>query len=197
MVALTFSPDQIGSLVRDPRQFPANPTGVSAVESWKDTVAGWDIQAMDDAKVIEVLSHLIRELMELDPDERLDYLRRANPTLSEEHLGQIARITALWLDSAARNRLRGLVRQRIDSAHSNVLADWLTIAESRRLIDIISDADIPEPILAICYAICEARELANAVSFIHRGRTRRKTDFSSINQTPEEVEADLRFANLR
>ena len=200
MVALTLLPDQMGSLVRDHHRLSVNPTaGVSAIESWGDTVAQRDIQAVDEEKARDALLHLTRELMEIDPDERFDYLRRANPALSEEHLGQIVRAAALWLDSAARNRMRSLVRQRFDRGDtpSDILADWMTIAEAQRLIDLVSDADIPDPTLAVCYAICEAHELAHAAFFIHEGRTRRKTDFTSINQTPEEVEADMRFASLR
>lgn len=200
MGALTFPPDQIGSLVRDHYQLSANPTtGMSATESWRATVACRDIQAVDEAKVWDVLLHLTRELMELDPDERLDCLHRANPTLSEEHLGQIARTTSLWLDGTARSRMRELVRQHFHRGHnpSGILADWLTIPETQRLIDLIGDTDIPDPTLAVCYAICEAHELAHAAFFIQRERTHRKTDFTSINQTTEEVDADLRFVNLR
>ena len=172
---------------------------MSATESWRDTVAGRDFQAVDEAKVWDALSHLTRELIEIDPDDRLDCLRRANPALSEEHLGQIARTTSLWLDGAARSRMRELVRQDFHRgrAPGDILADWLTIPETQRLTDLISDTDIPDPTLAVCYAICEAHELAHAAFFIQRERAHRKTDFTSINQTPEEVEADLRFVNLR
>lgn len=200
MVALTFPPDQIGSLLRDHRPSAVNPaTGMSATEIWRNSIAGQDIQPVDEARVWDVLSHLTRELTEIDPDERLDYLHGANPALSEEHLGQIARITALWLDGAARSRMRELVRRHFHSGRTpgDVLADWLTETETRRLIDLIRDTDIPDPTLAVCYAFCEVHELAHAVFFIHRERTHRKTDFASINQTPEEVEADLRFVNLR
>ena len=79
----------------------------------------------------------------------------------------------------------------------DILADWLTATETQRLIDLIRDTDIPDPTLAVCYAISEVHELAHAVFFIQRERTHRKTDFTSINQTPEEVDADLRFVNLR
>ena len=200
MVALTFPPDQIGSLVRHHRQLSANPTaGMSATESWRTTFAGRDIQAVDKAKVWDVLSHLTRELIEIDPDERLDYLHSANPALSEEHLGQCAKVVALWLDRAARSRMRELVRQyfRRGRTPGDILADWLTITETQRLIDLIRDTDIPDPALAVGYAICEVHEIVHAAFFIHRERTHRKTDFTSINQTPEEVDADLRFVNLR
>lgn len=186
--------------MRDHYRLLASPnTRTSATESWRDTLAGRDIQEVDEAKVWDVLSHLTRELIEIDPDDRLDCLHRANPALSEEHLGQIARIIALWLDGAARSRMRELVRQDFHRgrAPGDILADWLTIPETQRLIDLISDTDIPDPTLALCYAICEAHELAHAAFFIQRERAHRKTDFTSINQTPEEVEADLRFVNLR
>ena len=200
MVALTFLPDRIGSLVRHHRRPSKNPTtGMSATGSWRNTIAGRDIKTVDEAAVWDVLSHITLELMEIDPDARLDYLHRANPDLSEEHLGQIARIVTLWLNGAARSRMRGLVRKHLHggATPSDILADWLTETESQRLIDLISDTDIPDPALAVCYAICEVHELAHAAFFIQRERTHRKTDFTGINQTPDEVEADLRFVNLR
>ena len=202
MVALTFQPDmfavrafsrQIGSLAKDPAR-PA--TGMSAMESRGDK---GDVQAADEAEVWDVLLHLTWELMKTAPDERLDYLHGVNPDLSEECLGQIVRITVQWLDSAARNRMRGLVCEHFDRGDtpSDILADWLTMAEAQRLFDIIQDADAPDPALAFCFAICEAHELSHAAFSIHRRRTRRKTDFTNIKQTPEEIEADLRFARLR
>ena len=205
MVALAFQSDmpdvrafsrQIGSLVRDPAR-PA--TGMSVTESWGDKVAGRDAQAADEAEAWKDLFRITRKLMVTRHDERLNYLHGVNPDLSEERLGQIVRITVHWLDSAARNRMRELVREHFDKGNtlSDILADWLTIEEAQRLFDIIQDDDVPDPDLAFCFAICEMCELAYGAVSIHRRRMRRKTDFTSINQTPEEVEADLRFANLR
>ena len=208
MVALASQPDipdvrafsrRIGSFVRDPARPVAD---IPAMESRGDKVAGRDVQAADEAeawKEWKDMFRITRKLMVTRPDERLDYLHGVNPDLSEENLGQIVRITVHWLDSAARNRMRELVREHFDKGNtlSDILADWLTIEEAQRLFDIIQDDDVPDHDLAFCFAICEMCELAYGAFSIHRRRMRRKTDFTSINQTPEEVEADLRFANLR
>ena len=155
--------------------------------------------AKDQDAVDSNVSQHLEQLLVTDSDDRLEYLRHANPVLTEEHLDQIASIAQLWLDDEARNRIRVLARKCYDDGQDarTTLISWYTIEEFHRLTEILRATTIPALDLAMCYAVCEARDAVYASHFIHLARARHGVDFGVINQTPEEIAGDISFVNAR
>lgn len=141
----------------------------------------------------------VEHLLFIDPDDRLDYLKQRNPAYAEQHLDELARVMYAWLDGEARIRMRDSVRQSDDETSSppNTLLNWLTTTEVRRLVDLLSECEIPDLELALSYAVCEAYDVAGAAYFLQVNRANRPAGFSEVDQTPEDAVADLRFINAR
>ena len=54
---------------------------------------------------------------------------------------------------------------------------------------------MPDQLLVACYVWLEVHELAQATHLLAKNRQLPQPDFSNFNQTPEEIERDLRFVN--
>ena len=143
------------------------------------------------------------DLIRIDADDRLERLQAVNPSLTDDHLDQIAEVTELWLDSESRERLRSIVRHHYDNSPgsssmaipSDILVKWSAPSEIPRLIGLLKNTSVPDQTLAACYALAAAHDAANAAYIIHSERMRRQTNFADIEQSQEEIAADLRFAN--
>lgn len=148
---------------------------------------------------IELAGKYISELREKDSDERLDYIPAANPAVTEEHLGQLVLATENWLDTGARKRIRAIAREFVGRRREphEVLPYWLTEEEFERFDSALRKTEFPDQIIATCYAVCQAHDLAHAAYFIQQDRMFPQVDFTKIEQTPEEIEADLRFVNAK
>ncbi len=151
----------------------------------------------DSREISKTVGRIAMSVLMTDSDERLDYLQTLNPNLTEDHLDQIALTTDRWLDHPARDRMRAIVRRCHDSQSypKNMLIEWTTPEEVQRLVDLLLETSIPDPTLAMCYAMCAAHDTAYAAFRIHENRAHRQADFSNIEQTPEEIAGDLRFVN--
>lgn len=147
----------------------------------------------------ELALKYISELREKDSDERLDYILAAIPAVTEEHLGQLVLATENWLDTGARKRIRAVAREFVQRKRepNQVLPYWLTEEEFERFDSALGKTEFPDQIIATCYAVCQAYELAHAAYFIQQDRMFPQVDFTKIEQTPEEIEADLRFINAK
>ncbi len=168
------------------------------VSSTEGEVMGSDTPYADET-MQTALKH-IENLLTYDSDYWFDYLRKANPLLTEDHLDQIAMTTYMWLSDEARRQIRTLVRQRFDDCDDpfDIFIDWMgSESGSRRLVESLEETAIPDPVLAWSYAFCEALDMSRAAYSIHRNRLHHKVDFSDIEQTPEEIAADMRFFNAR
>ena len=200
MTLLSDTRELLGSVDRLPYSI-WQPLGVdvSPSESQRTFVADSDTPRADEREAIKIARQHLSNLLMSDADDRLTYLKQADPALTEDHLDQIVIATDRWLNDQARDRLRDLVKQRFYDYDSpaNILIDWLTPQEIQRLIELLEQSEISDPTLALCYAICEALGVAHAAYFIHGDRIRREIDFTRIEQTPEEIAADLRFVNAQ
>ena len=78
-----------------------------------------------------------------------------------------------------------------------MMDEWNTSEEIERLIGLLRGTSILDKTLAICYAMSAVNDAAYAAYLVHSERMNRQTDFAGIEQTPEEIAADLRFANAR
>ena len=151
----------------------------------------------------EIVANVGSLILMADSDVRLDTLQDINPSLTDDHLDQIAEVTELWLDSKARQYLRSLVRHHYDNRHdsssmaipSDILVEWSVSGEIPRLIGLLKKTSVPDQTLAACYALAAAHDAANAAYITHSERARRQTNFADIEQSEEETAADLRFAN--
>ena len=148
---------------------------------------------------MELAVKYISDLSETDSDERLGYILAANPTVTEEHLGQLVLTTQRWLDARARKRIREVAREfvRRQRELQEVFPHWLTEEEFERLHSALKKTEFPDQIIAICYAVWRAHEVGQAAYFIERDRMFPSVDFTKIEQTPEEIKADLRFVNAK
>lgn len=164
------------------------------VSSMKGRVAASDTPYADET-IQTALKH-IENLLTCDSDYWFDYLRKANPILTEDYLDQIAVTTNLWLNSEARDQIRALIRQRFDDCDDpfDIFIDWMGSESGiHKLVELLEDTTIPDLVLALCYAFCEALDISRAAYFIHRNRVHHNVDFSTIKRTPEEIAADIRF----
>ena len=95
--------------------------------------------------------------------------------------------------------MRALARQCFDNPQDagDILTNWYESEAFERLRVILADTALPEPALAISYALSNAHDLLNAAYFIHMNRVNRRVDFSHLDQTPADIAADLRFVNMR
>ena len=152
---------------------------------------------------MEVVATVEVDLIRTDADDRLERLQVVNPSLTDDHLDQIAEVTGQWLNSEARERLRSVARNHYDSRldpsskaiPSDILLEWSASGEISRLIGLLKKTSVPDQTLAACYALAAARDAANAAYMTHSERMRRQTNFADIGQSEEEIAADLRFAN--
>ena len=137
----------------------------------------------------------LSELRRTDSDERLDYIAQAIPEVTDEHLDQLALITYTWLNDEARDRIRTIAQQRAQNRRgaSGILSQWIKEEELTRFYQALGETKFPDAIIATCYALCEVEGVAHAAYFIHLDRAFPQVDVSNIEQTPEEIEADLRF----
>ena len=175
-------------------------SGISSSEDRPTPVIWLEASYADEGETIQTVLKHVENLLTYDSDYWLDYLRETNPILTEDDLGQITITTNLWLNDEALHRIRSLIRQRFDDcdAPSDILIDWLgSELGIPRLIELLEETFTPAPVLALCYAFCEVVDMYYAAYLIHWNRIHHKVDFSDIEQTPEEIAADLRFLNAR
>ena len=153
----------------------------------------------DQDAVDSIVSRHLAQLLVANSDDRLDYLQQANPGLTEQHLDQIAVASQSWLNDEARNRIRMLVRECYDNGQDAraTLISWYTIEEFHRLAELLGATTIPGLDLAMCYAVCEARDAVYASYLIHLNRARREVDSGVIYRTPVEIAGDISFVNAR
>ena len=153
----------------------------------------------DSTEIKEIISRIAVSVLHKDPDERLDFVAFINPTLTDQHLEQIAAITDCWLDDSARDRIRAVAKRCFDNQANpqGMISEWNSAEEIHRLVSLLMETQIPDKTLGICYAMSAAYDVAYAAYFIHLDRQTRRADFSTVEQTPEEVAADLRFASFQ
>ena len=153
----------------------------------------------DGPEINQIIAAIAIDVLTTDSDQRLDYLRIVNPSLTDDQLDQIAVITEQWLDRRAKDRIRAIARRCFDnrSDPSDMLDEWNTPQEIKRLVGMLLETSIVDKTLAACYAMSVAHDAAFAAYFVHGERMNRQAGFAGIKQTSEEVAADLRFANSR
>ena len=153
----------------------------------------------DSTEIREIIGRIAVSVLTTDSDERLDFLTSVNPALTENHLEQIVRTTDLWLDDEAMNRIRAIARRSFDDQTNpqDMIIEWNSPEEIERRVALLSETSIPDKTLSLCYTISAAYDKLYAAYFIHGDREKRQADFSSIEQTGEEIAEDLRFVNFR
>lgn len=151
----------------------------------------------DSSEIKQIVSEIAVAVLMADSDERPDYLRLVNLTLTEEHLNEIASATDQWLNDQARERIGMIARCTYDSkgGPSDMLIRWVTGEEIERLIGLLVETSVPDQTLAICYAMATAYDTSGAALLIHKNRGERRTNFADLEQTPEETAGDLHFVN--
>ena len=153
----------------------------------------------DSTEIRQIIGRIAVSVLTTDSDERLDFLISVNPALTENHLEQIVRTTELWLDDEAMNRIRAIARRCFDDQTNpqDMITEWNSSAEIEQLVALLSETSIPDKTLSMCYTISAAYDKLFAAYFIHGDRKSRRVDFSSVEQSAEEIAEDLRFVNFR
>ena len=157
------------------------------------------LDGYDSTEIRQIIGRIAVSVLTTDSDERLDFLMAVNPALTENHLEQIVRTTDLWLDDEAMNRIRAIARRCFDDQTNpqDMIIEWNSPEEIERLVALLSETSMPDKILSLCYTISAAYDKLFVAYFIHGDRKSRQVDFSSIEQSPEEIAEDLRFVNFR
>lgn len=147
----------------------------------------------------ESLVRTTSRIYRTDPDVRLEHLPDVNPSLTEDHLNSIAVATEEWLNSDTRQRIRTIAQRHYDAEKnpSQLLKAVTDTRDQLRLFKIIMSARIPDPILAAIYANIAACETAISSYILHRHRRESKPDFTSIRQSQEDIDDDIRFASAQ
>ncbi len=168
-------------------------------EDETSTGGNHSIDDFDSEDIKQFLSRVVLDILKVDPDVRLDYLRSVNPSLTEEHRDAIAVTTYRWLNAESRERIRTVARSTYENglAPDYVLVNWTTSEEINRLIELLQETSVPDKTLAVCYTMSAAYDTGRAAYLLHRHRVERQVDFTTLKQTPEEIADDVRFANLR
>lgn len=157
------------------------------------------LDGYDSTEITQMICRIAVSVLHTDSDERLDFLMAVNPALTENHLEQIVRTTDLWLDDEAMNRIRAIARRCFDDQTNpqDMIIEWNSPEEIERLVALLSETSMPDKTLSLCYTISAAYDKLFAAYFIHGDRENRQVDFSSIEQSAEEIAEDLRFVNFR
>ena len=149
--------------------------------------------------VTERAAQLYGALMETDSDQRLDYILSAVSDVTEHDVNQLAEVTYQWLDGKARDHIRVIAQQNAETGNgpADVLLQCFNEENLQGFYDLLTERKFPDPVIAACYALCEANGVAHAAYLIHRVRMSPPLDVSKIEQTPDEIEDDLRFINAK
>ena len=77
-----------------------------------------------------------------------------------------------------------------------IAKQWFIDKGCNRLLELLDETDLPDRMVVACCAWLETRDVSHGAHLLHHSRTMPKHDFADFKQTPEEREADLRFANF-
>ena len=148
-------------------------------------------------EAIQATRHRAEILAEMDPDDRLACMEAEPWNFNTDHLRQVNRITQEFLDNPARRRLRETAARCLQEGKPpyEIASQWFTEEEFDRLNQLISETEIPDRLLALCYVWLEVHETSQAAYLIAKQRETPGPDFAEFTQTPKESTEDLRFTN--
>ena len=118
--------------------------------------------------------------------------------LTTDHLRQVNGVFEKLLDAPARTQIRDLVAQGAPEGASpaTIAKQWFMEIGCNRLLELLDETDLPDRMVVACCAWLEIHDASHGAYLLHQSRTMPKPDFVNFKQTPEEREADLRFANF-
>ena len=148
-------------------------------------------------KVQHARAH-INALLQVDPDDRLALLESPPWNFTTDHLRQVNGVFDKLLDAPARAQIRDLVAQGAPEGASpdTIAKQWFMEIGYNRLLELLDETDLPDRMVVACCAWLEIQDVSHGAHHLHQIRTMPKPDFTDFKQTPEEREADLRFANF-
>ena len=113
------------------------------------------------------------------------------------HIRQVNRVVDDFLDTIARRQIRRVAAQALsaDKSPQVIVDQWFTKEQRNRLRRFLDDIEVPDRLMAACYAWLEALGTAEAARLLHLHRGRHRPDFDGFTQTPEERAEDLRSVN--
>ena len=140
----------------------------------------------------------IEALLQVDPDYRLALLESPPWNFTTEHLRQVNRVFDKLLDARGRAQIRDLVAQGAPEGVSpdTIAKQWFIEKGCNLLLELLDETDLPDRMAVACCAWLEIHDVSHGAHLLHQSRTMQKPDFADFKQTPEEREADLRFANF-
>ena len=146
---------------------------------------------------IAAARHRVEALLRTDSDEWLAYMESPEWSFSADHLRQVNRVMAVFLDAAARREVRRLAAQCLeeDGSPHNIAGQWFTEERYDRLRELLDAMEVPDQLLVACYVWLEVHELVQSAYLLAKNRRMPPPDFRNFSQTPEDIEGDLRFVN--
>lgn len=137
-------------------------------------------------------------LLETDSDYRLSLLESPEWEFNEEHLRQVNTVVETLMDAPARRQLKEMANHCLDSEGDpfTIIHKWLTGEKYETLGHLVSQATVPDRLMAFCHAWLELCETVMAIHVFEAHRREPKPDFGNFEHTAEDHEDDRRFANM-
>lgn len=166
--------------------------------AWAERLRNSQDTSTSKREVKEGVRHRTELLLETDPDDRLSLLESPEWEFNEEHLRQVNTILATLVDASARRRIREIAEDCLKSqdAPFTIVHRWLTEEKWETLGHMVSQATVPDRLMAFCYAWLEVYETAMAIYVLECHRKMPRPDFENFEPSPEQHESDRRFASL-
>lgn len=148
------------------------------------------LPAVDEAAIEKIFG----DLLAVHSDDRWDYL--AARGYSQVDLDRLSAMMAEWMSPESKSRLLKMAANYDSTSSVDLTKSWLETTGIRHLADITARYRFVPPEPAICHAIVDAMETAQAairVARIRRKQTTRQPEEWTNGET-EDFEEDLRWA---
>ena len=141
---------------------PATMLEPSATPSWAEGFFPTSGAPIEKVEALAAARRRAEALFHTDADERLAYMESPEWGFSADHLRQVNGVMDEFLGATARREVRRLAAQRVEedgSAHG-IAGQWFTEERFDELRDLLDTTEVPDRLLAACYAWLEVHELA-------------------------------------
>ena len=153
-------------------------------------------RAMTETPVAAVRSRL-DALAQVHLDDRLSLLQTCEWGFDTDHIRQVNRVLDEFLNLPARRKIRRLAGEALDHGRPSqwVVDQWFTDEQRSRLVQLVEEIEVPDPLMVACCAWLEIHDAARAAYLRQEHRRRPRPDFDAFAQTAEERTEDLRLVN--
>ena len=130
-------------------------------------------------------------------DDRLSLLQTGEWGFDTDHIRQVNRVLDDFLNLPSRRKIRQLAGEALDHGRPSqwIVDQWFTDEQRSRLVQLVEQIEVPDPLMVACCAWLEIHDAARAAYLRQEHRRGPRPDFDAFVQTPEERSEDLRLVN--